>query len=315
MKTDRSVTKVEGLPKKHVAILFEGSWFFVQDPEDPKRILAYCPYTNAPNHTCEFGFWTGSAISAPGGGKEGIMQEGDSYRVDVKTDKKGGTSFQKLFETAHKKYHFPYLNGTDPTNKLKLTNTDRMRCVSISMPNSLRVGGMLTNATVSSGPRQSNHISYSMSEKVFSYVTFVFVYEYHLRAEVHMGTNFLEQVVFKTKTKKPHLIFRVRSVDNNDGDGCPLDCAGDHTHLVKTFDAVRKMVYLPAPKGKSIANRRCDIAIYPTPGQQLEFQEGDTGLKRSELGLPPANTPRFKDQVPIGDYAACATGPAASGST
>ena len=292
--------EVRSTTANQLVILFEGSWFFIQDPEDSTRILALCPYVDAPDHVCWFGFWDGSYIAGPNAtGPNGAMQEGESLWVDVITDQAKNTApVDALFQAAQAAYSFPYLTSSDPaTSPLQLTDTTGMRRVSISMPDSMRADGLLTNATVYGSQNPGSTIKLDAGS---SYVDFLFVYDYDTQADVAMGTQFFEQPVFSTSlaTVVPHLIFKVMGTAAD-----AQDMASEYTHLVQTFDSLRQMVF--SPDGIC-----CDVAIYPEAGQRLQFEILDPSFSAAELGIPSQQLGGLR----IRDYASCAAGPfAASG--
>jgi hypothetical protein len=300
------------LPDPCVAVLFEGTWFFTEDPADPKnRILGICPYTNAPDHICEVGQWDldkNDFVGPDGSGGPGLMQEGDRFRVDVRRDSAPEcNSFVEVFQKAGKKYSFVHLQKADGCRPLKIKTGDtRMRQVSISMPDCLLMDGALVSGSISStGSSVSGAVCSKSGHAPISYTAFIFVYKFSKQATVQLRTNCLQQAVADVSETSAHLVFRVRSPQTIDSDNCPVDCSAENSHMMSTFDALRRMVIAPGANQDG-NDAHFELGLYPNPGSP-KFKHGNTRLSPEELGLK---------QLPVKylGLASCASGPAAGSS-
>jgi hypothetical protein len=335
MKTVASNEFVRSLPPTHVAILFEGAWFFTQDPDHQGRILAICPYTNAPDHVCECGLWKtnpegqGNFVGLNWHGHPGLVREGDKFWADVVSSRESTNTFTDLFSKAAKDYNCVYL--VNPTaGSLQINSSNPLfRRISVPVPDCLRLAGKMTTAPVQEVPSNSasclKNPSYTTRGKdqiatAYPYVDFILVYEYSDEAELIVSSDTFVNAKIHTGDHhpNPHLIFRVHSVVATDTDGCQLDDSAEICHMVGTFDTVRKLAVVPpatvsdGSKGSTTsAARHIDIAVYPQVGP-LRCDPGDTGLTCAELGIPDPGTnepPAHGHEHPfILTYASCASG-------
>jgi hypothetical protein len=330
MKTIAASEFVRPLPIKHLAILFEGAWFFTEDADRKGHILAICPYTNAPDHVCECGLWKsdqeghGSFVGINWHGQPGLVREGDKFWVDVMSSCRTTNTFDDVFSKAAKDYNCVYLTNPEGGPLQINTNNPLFRRISVPVPDCLRLAGKMETAPVQEAPSdQASCLKHpSMNDKniaiAYPYVDFIFVYEYADEAELIVSSDTFvnAKVHAQADHPNPHLIFRVHSVVATDTDGCKLDDSAEICHMVGTFDTVRKLaVVAPATPahgrdaGKISAARHVDIAVYPQVGQ-LRCEPGDTGLTCAELGIPEPATlePSGPDHPIILTYASCASG-------
>jgi hypothetical protein len=332
MKTVVSSEFVRSLPPTHVAILFEGAWFFTQDPDHKGRILAICPYTNAPDHVCECGLWKtdhgaqGSFAGLNWHGHPGLVREGDKFWVDVVSSCKTTNTFTGLFTQAAKDYNCVYLVNP-AVGSLQINPSNPLfRRISVPVPDCLRLAGKMTTAPVQEVPSSSGSCLKHPSRTghniatAYPYVDFIFVYEYNDEAELIVSSDTFVNAKIHTGDHhpNPHLIFRVHSVVATDTDGCQLDDSAEICHMVGTFDTVRKLAVVPPATvsyqpdaGKASAAQHINIAVYPQVGP-LQCDPGDTGLTCAELGIPDPHTiePHVDghDHPLILTYASCASG-------
>lgn len=327
MKRKKSWTPIQStqvppttpLPDRSIALLFEGTWFFTEDPDDPTRILGICPYTNAPDHICECGQWNSDNdqfVGPDGTGSPGIMQEKDRFWVNVTRDQDTQNTFSKVFDTASQKFSFVYFKKGTGCQPLRIKTSDPlMRHVSISMPDLLLMDGKLTSGVITSGTTQVKGKVCSQAKVTpSSYIAFIFVYNYKQSASLELRTNCLQQTIVTTEeTPNPHLVFRVRSPGLTDEDKCPLDCSAENSHIMSTFDMLRRVVVAPGA-GPNGSDAHFDIAFYPQPGPPA-FDWGNTGLTSAELGLGDmtavsGGSGRKRSSIFYQSLASCASGPA-----
>jgi hypothetical protein len=320
MKNVTRATKTNPLPPKHVAILFEGAWFFTQDPDDRNRILALCPYTNAPNHVCECGLWKpdhgdGHLAGLTGKGHPRLVDEGDQFWVDMLGEPRPKNKFTDLFEDAAQDYPIVYLINDPQAAPLVINNGNSLfRRVSIAMPDSVRAAGRVKTAQVKDLGKTSHLYMADGTTVVYPHVTFLFIYEHAKKVDVAVSSDTHVNVTLSTsRHKNPHLIFRVHSAVATDADGCALDDCAENCHMVGTFDTLRKIAMVPSGAGAKVLKAgtpavpsHVPVSVFPDACAQ-EIDAGDTGLTLAELGLAPEEK-RGSAGVFILTLASCASG-------
>jgi hypothetical protein len=309
MKT--SIDSTESTPisdKPYIAVIFEGPWFFTEDPDDKsgQTILAICPYTDQPDHICEFVDWSDDNGVSLQGKVYGKIEEGETYRIDVTTDVQRTEQFKEVFTAAHDAYKFPYFQSTTDGVPLQIVTNPKMRRVSIPVPDAVHAAGRLENASIVTGDRNCTGITHSPSgDAVSTFVAFILVYEFEEQEAIKVVKEQSATGTGETwPIPSPHLVVRVRNPNLKDENGCQSDCSEENTHLSSSFDALRRMALLPMQQADDEYNYYCDIAIYPTAGQSLIFDRGPKEFGVDELGIPPGIG---WDHVK--DLASCAAGP------
>lgn len=295
---------VKTLPSNHMAILFQGTWLLTPDPDDEDRILATCPYVNAPDHTCYVGVWRDGLLQGPSSDTPVEMQEGNHFRVDVSSDLETQKTVAEILSEGHMAHSFPYLQPTTGDPAL-VSTTPKMRSVSISKPARVVADGR-SDATVME-PDTDGLISASRTGELHSFTNLIMVYLFDISASMTLGNSFLSTEVMTQDSPDRHLIFRVLP-DDDDSEMHSDDCAEENAHVSGSFNMLRKLVNLPsglpAPRPSRLF---CDVGLYPIPGQEMSFCNEFTNFTRDELGVPP-----WPLVAHVRGMTSCATGPIVS---
>jgi|GEM_PF-6408431 len=315
------------LPAKHFAILFEGAWIFSPDTTDPKheRILATCPVPDNGMHKYEFGLWNQKPKLRRVDGFDTVdMPPNSSFQVKVLSNiQNTEDTFEDLFDTAAATYPFVYLPGKNHPGKTKASSpsfairkdvADVSRSVSIPLPTSVRAAGALLTAEVAGMGK--GLLSDGASRVKRPFVTFVFIYEYESTFAAEVSVDNMQGAITADCNPTPHLIFRVfpdseamKQAGSTHGH-IHLDLSddsGEKLHATTIFDITRRALVSRDATSVVPNGTCCDIAIYHDPNI-MEFDIGDTGMDREELGLPdpPGLKRGFK-------FPACAGGGMVSG--
>ena len=281
MKSVEHSAAVKPLPAKCYAVLFEGPWLFTQDPADPTRILAICPYLDPEDHAFEFGFWKGGDLSGLSSDPPETLASGTLYKVDIQTDFTPAPRFHDLFELAATTYSLIYLKNKRKGSPLKLADVSNLRRVSISRPAEIRGAGKLLHAPVVKGVSSNeNSFDISTGAEPGNHAALIFLYPY---LDTIPTLTIQAAPVTVPAGAEAHLIFRARGTTDN-----LIDNYTDNLHLVESFDRVRKLATVQDPHFANGVLSPCDLGLYPSSGSQL-FERGDTALtdfSDGELGLP-----------------------------
>ncbi len=313
-KTTIDLQPAIALPEQHVAILFEGAWMFAPDRDDSTRVLAICPYVDAPDHVCVYGVWPYPPGAKGNPTLTAEMLEENRYRVDMQPSRNTAMSYREVFEAAAAKYGIIYVRSAGAQEEISVSTPAKARRISVPIPDEIRAAGKLRGATISLGSAADKYELGIDGKPVSLFVTLIFIYKYagekpqfSVACTTVPGLPALDPPPPGPET---HLVIRVHAVQKPlIGSVQAMDSVqAEDEHFTETFNLLRGLIRIRPLGSAQMPPVHPDFRLAP-PTHAMVFEKGDTTLTLEELGLPDGAIP----EPTYGNLAACAGGVEAIG--